>query len=278
VPLLAYLDDSGTHTNDSPVCVAAGYFGSPHYWKLFNLDWGSAISKGRLKEFHASRFWSGGVGGKGYGDYAGWSKEDCEALLAELLNIIRRYRIWPFGSAVVSSDWNALTPDERRYLTGAIYRGGEHKTGGAPNQPYFAAFLFAVQNTAAYCDDGHVVNFVVDESRTLNQYAKEYFQRIKKSRFAHANKLGTIESGDSSIHPGLRAADLMAYLTLKRTREQPEINLEVDVDSALGKAIKKSRNVTRDFKLLGKAAFDRLLEEFRSSANVGGPEKDTSSI
>jgi hypothetical protein len=27
MPLQAFIDDSGTHTNDSPVCVAAGYFG-----------------------------------------------------------------------------------------------------------------------------------------------------------------------------------------------------------------------------------------------------------
>src|SRR3979409_903538 len=105
--LLAYLDDSGTHTNDSPVCVAAGYFGGAHYWKHFNLDWDSTIKNRGLTEFHASRFWSGGLGNKSFGEYAGWTKDDCETLLAELLNIIRRYRIWPVASAVISSDWNA---------------------------------------------------------------------------------------------------------------------------------------------------------------------------
>jgi len=104
--LQAYLDDSGTHTNDSPICVAAGYFGGAHYWKQFNLDWDRAVKSRHLTEFHASRFWSGGLGGKTFGEYAGWSKEDCETFLDELLAIIRRYRIWPVGSAVVLADWN----------------------------------------------------------------------------------------------------------------------------------------------------------------------------
>lgn len=123
--------------------------------------------------------------------------------------------------------------------------------------------MFAVHNIAAHCDEGHIVDFVVDESRTLNGYAREYFERIKMSNFAHAHKLGTIQSGDSKFQPGLQAADLLAYLTLKRTRDNPQVNQEVEFDSPFGQAIRKARDVRLDFKLLGKAAFDRLLEEFR---------------
>jgi hypothetical protein len=123
--------------------------------------------------------------------------------------------------------------------------------------------LFAVQNIAAYCGDGHIVNFVVDESRALDNYTTEFFQRIKKSKFPHADKLGTIQSADSRFQPGLQAADLLAYLTLKRTRQEPAINLEVACDSPLGKAISKTRNLQRDFKLLGRSAFDKLLKDFR---------------
>jgi hypothetical protein len=94
MPLKAYLDDSGTHTNDSPVCVAAGYFGGAHYWKQFDLDWQKAVEDHGLTEFHASRFWSGGLGGKTKGDYASWSKNDCEEFLDELLTIIGRDKIW----------------------------------------------------------------------------------------------------------------------------------------------------------------------------------------
>jgi hypothetical protein len=57
-PVRAYIDDSGTHTNDSPVCVAAGYFGGAHYWKQFDLDWERAVKSRGLDEFHGNRFWS----------------------------------------------------------------------------------------------------------------------------------------------------------------------------------------------------------------------------
>jgi hypothetical protein len=263
MPLQAFLDDSGTHTNDSPVCVAAGYFGGAHYWKQFDLDWQRVVGSRGLAEFHANRFWSGGLGGKTNGEYAGWSKSDCEKFLDELLQIIGRYKIWPVGSAVVAADWNALSLDERRFLTGGIYKEGEYQTGGAPTKPYFAAFLFFVQSAARYCDEGHHVDFVIDESRVLNPYATEYFQRIKASRFVHASKLGTITSGDGRGQPGLQAADMLAYLTLKVTRENPNIEQEVDADIPLGRAIRKARDVRADFKLLGKSAFDLLLAEWK---------------
>jgi Protein of unknown function (DUF3800) len=273
MPLQAYLDDSGTHTNDSPVCVAAGFFGGTYYWNQFSLEWDAAVRKRGLVEFHANKFWSGGVGGKTVGEYSGWSKEDCDSFLDELLAIIGRHRIWPVGSAFVAADWNNLTMDERRYLTGGEYKGVKHKSGGAPKQPYFMAFLFAVQNIAAYCGKGHSVDFIMDEGRTLG-YALDYFKKIKSSKgstFAHAHKLGTIKAGDSKLLPALQAADLLAHLTLRWTRENPVTGQEIDSDSPLGSAIRKARNLKRDFKLLGKVAFDRLLIDFRNAV-AAGPE------
>jgi hypothetical protein len=267
----AFIDDSGTHTNDSPICVAAGYFGGEHYWKQFGLDWDRAVRNRGLDEFHASRFWSGGVGGKTVGPYAGWSKEDCESFLDELLKIIARYKIWPTGSAIVAADWNALNLHERSYLTGGSFKNGEYQEGGAPTKPYFTSFLFAVQSIARYCDAGHTVEFVVDESKTLNAYAEDFFQTIRSSRYPHADKLGTIRPGNSRFLPGLQAADLLAYLTLRFTRENPTVGQELDVETPLGRAVSKARDSKGDFKLLGKVAFDRLLAEFRNAAVNGTP-------
>jgi hypothetical protein len=111
------------------------------------------------------------------------------------------------------------------------------------------------------------VDIVLDENRALNGYAQEYFQRIKSSNFPHADKLGTIASGDSRTQPGLQAADLVAYLTLKLTRENPTIGQEVHSDTPLGRAVRKAHDVKGDFKLLGKVAFDLLLAELRRGNN-----------
>jgi hypothetical protein len=138
------------------------------------------------------------------------------------------------------------------------------KVAGAPKQLYFTAFLFAVQNIAEYCDQGHFVDFVMEDSRTLGGYAQDYFQRIRTGKFLHAGKLGAIQMGDSRVLPGLQAADMLAYLTLKRTRENPETGQEIESDSPLGRAIGKARDIRRDFKLLNKVAFDKLLIDFRS--------------
>jgi hypothetical protein len=72
----------------------------------------------------------------------------------------------------------------------------------------------------------------------------------------------------------LQAADLLAYLTLNRTRDNPDLNLKVESDSPLGRAAAKARNLSRDFKLLGKIAFDRLLKGFRNEIAAAGPPEE----
>jgi hypothetical protein len=173
-----------------------------------------------------------------------------------------------FGSAVVAADWNALTLDERRYLSGAVFGQGKYQKGGAPTKPYFMAFLFAVQSVARHCDAGHIVDFVMDQSQVLNGYAQNYFQEMKASNYPHAGKLGTIQPGDSKVLPGLQAADLLSYLTLRFARENPMPAKELDRDTPLGRAISKVRD-DGDYKLFNKASFDLLLAEFRKDATLG---------
>jgi hypothetical protein len=121
---------------------------------------------------------------------------------------------------VVVADWNVLTLEERAHLSGAVFKNGKYQKGGAPTKPCFMAFLFAVQSAARYCDAGHTVNFVLDDSNVLNGYAQNYFREISE-QIPNAERLGTIQSGDSKIQPGLQAADLLSYLTLRFTRENP---------------------------------------------------------
>lgn len=197
------------------------------------------------------------------GEYAGWTKSDCQSLLDDLIAVLKRYPIWPFGSAVVASDWNALTLDERRFLTGGSFLAGEYKDGGAPTRPYFAAFLFALQNVSSYYKKGRSVDFMMDESKNLEGYARIYFQKIKSSSFERADRLGSLSPGDSKEQPGLQAADLLAYLVLRTTREAPEINKEIEDDTPLGRAVGKARNLKQDFKLFNKRAFDQILVALR---------------
>jgi hypothetical protein len=70
--------------------------------------------------------------------------------------------------------------------------------------------------------------------------------------------------GDSKVLPGLQAADLLAYLTLKLTRENPETGQKIESGSPLGRAIGGARNIRRDIRLLNKITFDRLLIDFRN--------------
>jgi hypothetical protein len=55
-----------------------------------------------------------------------------------------------------------------------------------------------------HCDAGHTVNFVLDESKALNGYAQNYFREIKASKYPNAERLGTIQPGDSRYCPDYR--------------------------------------------------------------------------
>ena len=207
---------------------------------------------------------------KRYNEHAGQMGHivEYEEFLDELLDIISRYKIWPVTSAVVAEDWNALTFDERRYLSGVVFGQGKYRKGGAPTKPYFVAFLLAVQCVAAYCDAGHTVDLVMDGSDALNGYGEVYFQELRASHNRNAARLGTIQAGDSRILPGLQAADLLAYLTQRFCRKNPVPGQGLEDDTPLGRAVKKARD-PKDFKLFNGAAFDLLLAEFRKDATLG---------
>jgi hypothetical protein len=69
-----------------------------------------------------------------------------------------------------------------------VFEQGKYKKEGAPKKPYFMAFLFAVQSVARQCDARYIVDFVVDESNTLNGYAQTYFQEIKSEQIFKCGK------------------------------------------------------------------------------------------
>jgi len=104
------------------------------YWKQFDLDWERAIRHRGLSEFHANRFWSRTPDGKTVGEYKDWSEEDCTTFLTELLDnhsTMSRLARWLCRCLI---RLGRMTFDERRHLTGGIYKSGRFKNGGAPSK------------------------------------------------------------------------------------------------------------------------------------------------
>ncbi len=261
--LYAYLDDSGTHAA-SPICVLAGYFGGEIHWTKFDREWHKALEHNGLEEFHANRFWSY-VKGEQIPEYKGWDRQRASRFIGTLLRIITSHRVYPVGSAVVMSEWRALPTDERAVLTGAAYRDGKVSTPGAPKKTYYLPFATVIQVAARYCQQGLQMHFVFDQSDYLSGYALDYFNTIKSIQGQTTAKLGDIRFVDSKRNTPIQAADLLAYEVNRYMRERlaKGLSVKLDPNSVLRRAIKKIRNLKRDFRLFDTHSMDIVLRRFR---------------
>jgi Protein of unknown function (DUF3800) len=260
--LEAYLDDSGTHSN-STICVVAGYFGGEHRWTKFDREWRRELDSQGIKEFHANRFW-GRENGKMFGEYEGWSNERASKFLSKLLAIINSHRIYPIGAAVLMSEWEKLTDDEKNYLTGAAYVSGKYALGGAKKKSYFLPFTWAIRCVESHCNEGQRVHFFFDSSNFFSSYALEYYRLIKEISPNRRDKLGDIDFPDSHSATPIQAADLLAYrINRYATKKFSGKYRNVKPDNTLRSAIAREKPGRLNFPLFDKASLDKALVEFR---------------
>lgn len=214
--LKAYLDESGIH-DGAPFCVVAGYFGLNNHWRHFGAAWESVLSDhgASLRDFHAKDLMK------------------CEAkrpLLIELAKTISRYAIYPVSMGIVVEDFDALTVEQRKWMTGATLRGGEVKTSGSPNKPYYVPFQLCLMRITTYAKIGGRVDFFFGLDRSFAGYARSLFAQIKtgernpRSEWRTKWALGGIDFPMATETPELQAADLLTHLTylhmVERHKEQ----------------------------------------------------------
>jgi hypothetical protein len=261
--LRAYLDDSGTHA-DSKTCVLAGYFGGRRQWAKFEEEWKRVLDEYGLEEFHAHRFWSA-ASGKSVSAYGGWDRQKAATFLRRLLTIITSVRIYPFGSAVVMKDWDALPVDEKRVLTGAAYHDGEPVLSGARKKPFFLPFVHAIQKAASYCHEQTRIDFYFDRNDACSAYAADYFLFLASLRDHPATpKLGEIAFVDSRSDPPIQAADLLAYEINKYVNELLSQGVtELNPRATLKRAIFKAKSWKRDLVLWDRRGMDIALRRYR---------------
>lgn len=134
----AYFDESGIH-DGAHACLIAGYCADRSQWRYFEKNWKKVLARENIEEFHAKVFFKNRTPGT---PYFKWSKTRWKRTLNDLLSIIESSGIRPISGGVVMRDWERLSHERRRFLTGGAYDSTRRKfiTSGAPNQPYFLAF------------------------------------------------------------------------------------------------------------------------------------------
>jgi hypothetical protein len=208
--LEGYFDESGIHEG-APFCVVAGYYGDRAQWEKFEGAWKTALAQENVAEFHAKVFF-GPAPPKSR--YYGWDYSRRESFLSGLLDVIVESEINPIGASLVIEDWNRLSLDERRFMTGARYSMKLNKflSSGAPGKPYFVPFQDCIGRVATRCSSGEKAHFFFALNHQFRGYAADVYALIKSHPLEFEAHLGTIAFPTPLDAVHLQAADLLCYL------------------------------------------------------------------
>ena len=205
-----FIDESGIH-DGAPVCVIAGYRGSERQWKKLNDFW---TADGCPIEFHAKRFFSRSPDGKRVSPYSEWDDRTAGEYLRCRLEAINHADIHPVGAMIDVRAFRALDHNERRHLTGGIWREGKWRFSGAPSKPYYLVFQdVVIQAVQAVKRPDWQAHFFVAEQNELAPLAAELYAMMKRTLYDRelVSTLGEMRFASPKDQPGLQAADLLSY-------------------------------------------------------------------
>ena len=224
----AYCDESGIH-DGAAFCVVVGFVGSARNWQLFENRWAKASGG---VDFHGKEFFAR-VRGQRVGPYKGWTDQKARDYLIGLADVVATTDVLPIGSVINVKDFNALSLDDRKYLTGAIYtvRAQRFRTSGAPNKPFFLGFGDCMAAAAAHVRKPKwKVNIVWDRQNQFAGLATELFQTaLEKGIPGLHDRLGELSFKPKTGLGGLQAADLLAHTAYKRSGLAVGANKELDM-------------------------------------------------
>jgi len=207
--LYGFFDESGIH-GGARRCVLAGYIGSVRQGLLFEKAWLKVLSDFNLPEFHAKKFFAAREE-----PYRSLSSEEQRKLLDGLLGAIHQHGITPVAASVVKRDFEQLTQNERRFVTGGLVGGNGNyrwRTSGAPSKPYFLVFQWCIAKAVKLAKVGKVVQFIFDQQNEYAPLALQLFQEAKlllsPEESARVGGCAFLSRLDA---PPLQAADLLAH-------------------------------------------------------------------
>jgi uncharacterized protein DUF3800 len=223
----AYCDESGIH-GGARYCIVVGFVATARRWQQCEEAWHRAT--GGIT-FHAKRFFARD-GRTRFDHYKGWSDAKAEEYLLALVNAITGAELTPIGTAIDVQAFQSLSPDQRRYLTGAQFYNdsGAYADSGKPDAPYALGFLRCMIDGVRFVANGKFkVSFVFDRQTDYAPYATQYFQRaLKAMPEVRANVADLIFKGKDDV-VGLQAADLLAHICSRRLRTRLGVSRELDL-------------------------------------------------
>jgi hypothetical protein len=191
--LTAYSDESET---EHEVYCVAGYWAATRDWERFDWAWKQQLGRRHLNEFHAEHCEHGSD------EYEG--REDRIEMRDEFVRIINEHPIHGMFAVVDLRAWDTFAAEIKRLRPRA-------------RSAFYIAFQMYLEAISAQVD-----NFPLDErlalvfdNRPESGKVIQLFNWLKATpdpifKIA-AGRLGDVASACSERHPGLQAADLLAY-------------------------------------------------------------------
>lgn len=253
--LQAFLDESG---KDEPFCAVAGYFGGENQWKKLARAWSRVVEKAGVSEFHAKYFWPRAK------EFKGWPDDKHSWFINALLEIIEQTRIYPVAGAISFEEWDRLSVDERRFLTGATYRGKKLVSSGKPTQRMFLPVHHCFIRPTMHCKAGIVMTYAFDIDEGNKSWTTQLYNYIRNKDVSEETrkKMGSAVSFvDSASSPEVQAADLLSW-EVHRFGVEVMKNPKARGRQEFRRAISRVRS-GRDFELYDKPKIESFLRYFR---------------
>lgn len=253
----AYLDESGIHQG-AVACVIAGYYGGQRAMADLKDRWLNTLKRFNfpLERFHAKEL---------------IKRRENDQLLQELSRAIAATpKALPVSQAIIVNDFNSLSFEERRFLTGATLKNGVLVSSGAPSKPYFVPFQLVLKIVTDHTPIGGRAQFNFGIDRNFSDYARSLFLQIE-SQFTMPHYSGSWKSRDrlgNSIFPKaaetpqLQAADLLAHLEYKYLINQWIPNVDRGKVPSLLRLCRTNRRIP--FSYQDRECLDGMLRQARS--------------
>jgi hypothetical protein len=263
-----YVDETGIQKGESAAayCMVAGWIGSPEQWQSFNAAWRNVLEREAVPTFHAKDFFQRTGWQSRRSVYNGWSRDRTVTYLGDLLDIIDAHELFPVGGAVAIKDFEALTEQERRFVTGgadtfSMSEQGlvvDQVTSGAPTKPYFAAFGLLIEEALSHSDPDSKIHFVFDRQDQYQSLATGTFNKIIDERLmSGSDRLASItfQSSRGEDREGLQAADLYCYAVNARLTKGE------DLPDDLGYAFDRLAEKRPQMRVQNAASFRRMIHD-----------------
>ena len=188
--LIGMADESGMNENSNFFSMAA-FVADHSTWKEFNPLWRAVLAKQGLDHFHMWQF-------AGYrGPFKGWTENKRRQLMAELLEVIARFRLLGIGAVVRIADYTRLPLAQRKAFIG----------------PYMICFYETVYGLGLVAEGGFPgerLSFIYSQQDEFKAQMTRYWNHAK-AQTDYGSELGILSFQSMKKVPGLQAADLLAW-------------------------------------------------------------------